>query len=199
MEPAASNFLKPDDHSQSPRLLTVYFGYGSNLSTQQMANRCPKSRFIGIGRLLGYDWIINDRGYANIVEITYERPSRNGILPEVWGLVFELDYEDEVALDIMEGIPYAYIKVDNLIVDFWPAISPGDTKNAIDVNQPSQAVAAMSYVDKKRVLGGNPWPEYIVRMNRGIDDALNMGIPKEYIANLVRKYIPEQQQQQPPA
>ncbi|KAH8668779.1 hypothetical protein BX600DRAFT_510843 [Xylariales sp. PMI_506] len=46
----------------------LYFAYGSNLSPTQMAQRCPESRVLGLAHLPGWKWLINDRGYANIVQ-----------------------------------------------------------------------------------------------------------------------------------
>jgi len=54
---------------------TLYFAYGSNLSLAQMNLRCPTSSYIGLARLRGYRWIINTRGYANIVEVPTSIPT----------------------------------------------------------------------------------------------------------------------------
>jgi hypothetical protein len=47
----------------------LYFAFGSNLSTGQMLQRCPSSVPVGLGYLPGWKWIINERGYANIVQV----------------------------------------------------------------------------------------------------------------------------------
>ena len=46
----------------------VYFAYGSNLSLTQMTFRCPGSTMIGIALLRDWTWIINTRGYANVIQ-----------------------------------------------------------------------------------------------------------------------------------
>ncbi|KAI1209258.1 uncharacterized protein F4807DRAFT_101971 [Annulohypoxylon truncatum] len=46
----------------------LYFAYGSNLSLTQMQHRCPNSQPIGLAHLPGWTWLINERGYANIVQ-----------------------------------------------------------------------------------------------------------------------------------
>ncbi|KAI2469785.1 hypothetical protein F4781DRAFT_431001 [Annulohypoxylon bovei var. microspora] len=46
----------------------LYFAYGSNLSPTQMHDRCPSSPPVGLAHLSGWTWLINERGYANIVE-----------------------------------------------------------------------------------------------------------------------------------
>jgi hypothetical protein len=50
----------------------LYFAYGSNLSTTQMKQRCPRSTPLGLAHLPGWMWMINERGYANIVQNTHE-------------------------------------------------------------------------------------------------------------------------------
>ena len=45
----------------------LYFAYGSNMWQAQMRTRCPQSLLLGPATLHGYRWIINTRGYANIV------------------------------------------------------------------------------------------------------------------------------------
>lgn len=73
----------------------VYFAYGSNLHLAQMAHRCPESRYLGIGRLHGFRWQINERGYANVVA------DEEG---SVDGICYLLGREDEDILDIKEGV-----------------------------------------------------------------------------------------------
>ncbi|KAK4136875.1 hypothetical protein BT67DRAFT_374403, partial [Trichocladium antarcticum] len=84
---------------------TLYFAFGSNLWQHQMTLRCPSSPYVGIGRLRGYTWFINARGYANIAPA----PSPDSG-DEVWGLVYDLAEQDEAQLDRNEGVPYAYVK-----------------------------------------------------------------------------------------
>lgn len=100
---------------------TIYFGYGSNLWLHQMALRCPTSRYLGVARLNGYKWIINSRGYANVVEVASSAASNYD--DEVYGLVYRLEEEDEERLDRNEGVPEAYTKED-LTCDFW--VSEGE-------------------------------------------------------------------------
>jgi len=56
-----------------------YFAYGSNLCRDQMRQRCPDAQVIQTGRLDGYRWIVNSRGYATIVVSAKD---------VVWGTVF---------------------------------------------------------------------------------------------------------------
>jgi hypothetical protein len=174
----------PSTLEQSPAKL--YFGYGSNLSVKQMHQRCPNSHYVGIGRLKGYKWIINSRGYANVVELP--RGSSAHTQNEVWGLIFYLTPDDEANLDINEGVPTAYTK-EMLRVDFWNA-RLHDLVARIDITETLVIKEALVYVDRKRMEDDKPKSEYVVRMNRGIDDALAFGVPETYVESVMRKFIP---------
>ena len=146
-----------------------------------MHSRCPQSTYVGLARLPHYLWLINSRGYANVVQ---EPPSS---ISEVWGIVYTLTPEDEANLDINEGVPESYTKED-LEVEFWATNS---TDTTIDTkNEESKTVKALVYVDRTRTEPDTPRTEYIYRMNRGIDDALRLGVPKEYVDVVMRKFIP---------
>ncbi len=84
-----------------------YFAYGSNLAIAQMHQRCPESKFRGLGLLRDYKWIICERGYANIC-----KTSKSDGGHKVWGLIFSITDRDVALLDKYEGVPYAYIKED---------------------------------------------------------------------------------------
>ncbi|KAL2161011.1 hypothetical protein VTH06DRAFT_8724 [Thermothelomyces fergusii] len=116
---------------------TLYFAFGSNLWKQQMSRRCPSSTYLGIGRLRGYEWFINARGYANIAPSSANNtststststsngpdsraPPGQGLEGEVWGLVYALTPDDEARLDASEGVPHAYQR-QAVLVEFWPA------------------------------------------------------------------------------
>lgn len=162
-----------------------YFGYGSNLWLDQMQRRCPSSPFTGLGRLRGYRWIINSRGYANIVQTDSEED-------EVWGLIYDLPPEDEARLDVNEGVPYAYHKRMTQ-VEFWSKGTLPPTSG--DIPPPERVDKMLVYIDFKRNSGnGNkPRQEYIHRMNEGIRDALKEGVPKAYIDKVLRPYIPAEE------
>ena len=51
------------------------------------------------------------------------------------------------------------------------------------------------YIDRKRVVDGQPQEEYIHRMNMGIKDAVyGAGVPFTYVQKVMRPVIPEQGQ-----
>lgn len=182
--PPNSNLCQHHTTTMDPSLVPPkpYFGYGSNLWQGQMARRCPASPFTGVGRLRGYRWIINSRGYANVV------PTRAAD-DQVWGLIYELPPSDEARLDINEGVPDAYEK-RMLDVEFWAkgTLPPGGDGMA----PPEKTVRMLVYIDFQRDGGeGNrPREEYVHRMNQGVRDALREGVPELYIDTVIRAYIP---------
>lgn len=162
---------------------TLYFGYGSNLWLDQMRMRCPNSTYAGIGRLPHYRWIINDRGYANVVE--QESSSKNSN-HEVYGLIYTLTAADEEALDKNEGVPYAYTK-EWIDIQFWPSTTPSEK---VDLKTKPETKSMLVYIDRRRVTKSTPKKEYIYRMNKGIDDALAAGVPSSYVDIVMRSFIP---------
>lgn len=164
---------------------TVYFGYGSNLWKEQMIRRCPASPYIGIARLNGYRWLINDRGYANVVEPASDDKSDSDA---VWGLVYSLEADDERRLDLNEGVPYAYTK-ELLTVDYWP-VSNGSKP---ETDEEAVEKEMLVYIDRKRVKPDKPKKEYIYRMNMGIKDAVGEGMPQCYVDDVMRKFIPDEE------
>jgi len=172
-----------------PDPIKTYFGYGSNLWLDQMSRRCPSSPFTGVGRLRGYQWIINARGYANITKT-------NSSADEVWGLIYELTPEDEERLDINEGVPEAYEK-RIINVEFWDKgtllrDNSECRESTAEIPPPASVEGMLVYIDFKRSSGeGNkPKAEYVHRMNEGIRDALKEGVPRSYIDRVLRAYIP---------
>jgi len=132
----------------------LYFGYGSNLWLEQMANRCPGSTFEAIGALHHWKWFINVRGYANIV------PSQGDV---VYGMVYAITPTDERSLDRYEGVPNEYVKQMH------------------GVEMDGKVVEMLVYIDTMRTQEGTIKQEYITRMNHAILDARTKGMPEWYI------------------
>lgn len=153
-----------------------------------MKQRCATSKYLGIARLNNYRWIIYDRGYANIVEVSKEdrNNAKHDYSTEVWGLVYSLEASDEKRLDGNEGVPYAYTK-EYLECDFFEA---KDGKKP-DVESEPKEVDMLVYINRKLVTPSKPKKEYIYRMNEGIEDALKEGVPKAYVDKVMRKFIPD--------
>lgn len=161
----------------------IYFGYGSNLWKQQMRLRCPTSTYLGVARLPDYRWIINDRGYANVVQNTAADP--DFLDRYCYGLVYELLQADEDKLDVNEGVPTAYIK-EYLDTDFWHSTDD----SPVDTTQAPKSKRMLVYIDRKRMTETAPKAEYIYRMNMGIADATAAGVPEDYIQKTLRRFIP---------
>ena len=96
-----------------------------------MTTRCPTSTYLGVARLPNYQWIINDRGYANVVEVADSNSTSMSPYDDVvFGLVYSLEAEDEKRLDKNEGVPVAYTK-EMLQCEFWPS----DTEHKVDTSK----------------------------------------------------------------
>ncbi len=76
--------------------------YGSNLNLDQMAHRCPTAKVYGKGMLEGYRLLF--KGTTENAYLTIE-PHNGGKVPV---LIWELQPEDEKALDFYEGYPNFY-------------------------------------------------------------------------------------------
>ncbi|KAK4959910.1 hypothetical protein LTR10_002798 [Elasticomyces elasticus] len=147
-----------DDLSQA----TLYLGYGSNLWMHQMKQRCPTSKYVGIARLDGFRWIINERGYANIVAIPREDRLPNHFPDKVWGLVYSLEQSDEDKLDVNEGVPSAYTKEYHK-ADLWHA---KDGKASDRKEGSSVQVELLVYINRKLTTPHEPRKEYVRNVSR---------------------------------
>ena len=78
-----------------------YIAYGSNMSQEQMAFRCPNARLIGTGYLPSHQLEF----YLHAT-VERKREASPGVPVAVW----EIDAEDEKRLDRYEGFPTYYIK-----------------------------------------------------------------------------------------
>ena len=207
-QPISQPYISPSPRpSKMEKKKTIYFGYGSNLWLHQMRQRCPTSKYLGIARLKGYKWIIYERGYANIVELSAsekatEERDKPDYSKEVWGLIYTLEPEDERRLDGNEGVPYAYQK-EEIECEFWTASSARtvteDTEDGFsfaaegkpDISKKPGKEKMLVYINRHRTSEGVSKEEYVYRMNCGIKDAVKEGVPKEYIEQVLRKWIPE--------
>jgi hypothetical protein len=179
----------------------LYFAYGSNLSTAQMRQRCPYATPIGLGYLEGWRWIINERGFANVVRVSESRdassapsssttprqpgnPTSGPVAAEqeeegVYGLLYLLPMEDEERLDRYEGVPWAYDKFQTEVQ--WVRDESG--------RQMDETVRVLIYIDNERVTPDVAREEYVDRMERGIQDAVeNWGMSVEYANRTMRRF-----------
>ncbi|KAM0562575.1 hypothetical protein ACHAPJ_002265 [Fusarium lateritium] len=179
----------------------LYFAYGSNLSTEQMRRRCPYSTPVGLAYLKGWKWIINARGFANIVQLPIddddtpdaeenrqltakgkEKATRDEEDSGVYGLLYLVPPEDEERLDGHEGVPWAYQKFQV------------DVKWANAKKDDDETLRALVYVDGMRVEEDVPRDEYVGRMEAGIEDVVeNWGMDEEWADRVMRRFWAEEE------
>ena len=100
-----------------------YISYGSNLSVEQMAHRCPDAKVVGMAAI--QDWKLVFRVHANI------EPCEGRVVPV---LIWEISGRDERNLDLYEGYPSYYYKQDMAV-----------TMTDLDGKNP-QEITAMVYL-----------------------------------------------------
>jgi gamma-glutamylcyclotransferase len=157
-----------------------YFAYGSSLSISEMKSRCPTSTFYSIAILRNHRWFINERGYANIAP---SLPGPDGAEDVVWGILYSMRPFDEELLDKQESVPWAYSKSDMDVEAVSYTEDGRGTKREV--------VRALVYIDRERVQDSYPWPEFIAKMNNGIQDAAERGLPRMWIDKVVKAYLVE--------
>lgn len=96
---------------------TIYLAYGSNMSVEQMAHRCPDATFLKITTLPGFKFEFKgevNRSYATIV------PEEQASIPV---MLWEISESDEVELDKYEDYPdfygKEYLTVDGMKVMYY--------------------------------------------------------------------------------
>lgn len=117
----------------------TYFAYGSNLSVQQMAQRCPGAVDPRPATLPDHDWLINERGVATVEPFDGSR---------VHGILWRLTDHDLATLDSAEGVPARY------------------RRDRLTVHTDAGPADAWVYIDH-RVDPGPPRPGYLERIIDG--------------------------------
>src|SRR5277367_1152768 len=75
--------------------MPLYFAYGANMDVEDMARRCPRSRPLGVARLMRHRLAITREGW-----LTATRDARG----RVHGVLWDLALADVSALDRFEGV-----------------------------------------------------------------------------------------------
>ena len=81
-----------------------YIAYGSNLNIEQMERRCRTAMLFGISKLDGYRLVFRGDNASAVASVEKQKGSSVPVL------VWEIQKEDELALDRYEGYPYLYRK-----------------------------------------------------------------------------------------
>jgi gamma-glutamylcyclotransferase (GGCT)/AIG2-like uncharacterized protein YtfP len=82
----------------------LYIAYGSNLNLEQMVNRCPTAKAVGVSKINNYRLLFRGAHAGAVATI---EPYKGGSVPV---LIWEITSADEAALDRYEGWPYLYRK-----------------------------------------------------------------------------------------
>ncbi len=124
--------------------MKYYIAYGSNLSVEQMAHRCPDAKVAGMAAIK--DWKLVYRTHATI------EPAEGRVVPV---LIWEISEEDEKHLDRYEGYPLYYFKQDMQVT-----MTDFDGKNPQDVT-------AMVYLMAEGHPLQRPWDFYLDTLAEG--------------------------------
>lgn len=121
-----------------------YIAYGSNLSVEQMAYRCPDAEIAGMAAIKDYKLVY--RKHATI------EPAEGRVVP---ALIWEISEEDERQLDFYEAYPTYYFKQDMQV-----------TMTDLDGKNP-QEVTAMVYLMAEGHPLQRPWDIYLETLAEG--------------------------------
>lgn len=97
-----------------------------------------------------------------------------------------LSRRDEAALDESEGVPWMYEK-KYLKVRRMPQAEAGEEWKT----EEGEEIEAMTYVDVQRVTDGRIDKEYVVWIDKAIDDGHRCGMPLAYVDKYITKYLPD--------
>lgn len=107
-------------------------------------------------------------------------------------MIYAISKTDEEKLDVFEGVSTGAYEKQMLTLEVWKAV---EGKHG-DVEQPGKEELALCYVSKRWVDEARPKEEYVHRMNMGISDALEKGMPVAYVEKYIRPFIPEERKQE---
>lgn len=127
-----------------------YLAYGSNLSMEQMAQRCPDAVCVGKGILTDYQLLFKGRPTGSYLTV---EPLEGSSVPV---LVWIITEKDEASLDCYEGFPNFYYKKQIAIEmeSLWDA-------------RLTKKVYAMMYVMHEERMCGEPTARYYSVCLRG--------------------------------
>jgi hypothetical protein len=121
----------------------------------------------------------------------------------VYGVLYEMDAGDERIMDGFEGVdPHAESAEGDFVdVGVRPREQGRGSYNKWFVQaevvkwldgRDAGEIGVLVYVDEKCVTVARPKVEYIARMNRGIRESVELGVPRSWIEQVMRKFIPEE-------
>ena len=116
----------------------LYFAYGMNTNTEEMAYRCPTA--VPLGKAVLPDYRFEFKSFATIVPSPKE---------QVEGVLWTITESDESALDMLEGYPEFY------------------DKKTVSVEHYGQSYIAMTYIMGPREQGYAPSDGYYSMVSEG--------------------------------
>lgn len=146
----------------------LYFGHGSNIDRQQMAIRCPGSRFVAPARVHNYRLCFPRWSNVRESAIASMEPAKGEI---VWGALYEVTPADLERLDMIEGF----------------AVSRDPAKNesqrvSVRVERPDGISGeAKTHIAIPMENPGPPSQGYILVLVRA---ATELDFPKDFIARI---------------
>ncbi len=97
----------------------VYFAFGSNLSQEQMLERCPSAVLLGAASLCGYRLAFAGYTWAWSGAVATVVPARGERVP---GLLYGMSPSDLARLDSFEGAPLVYARRQRRVLDSARAV-----------------------------------------------------------------------------
>ncbi len=140
----------------------LYIAYGSNMNLPQMGYRCTTAKVKGTGYISG--WELTFRGNTGSAVATIE-PLKKGKVPV---LIWDIETEDEIALDRYEGYPSFY------------------RKENIEVEYDGEIISAMAYIMNEGRPFNAPHNRYYETIKEGYESA---GLDTEYLKKACNKAI----------
>jgi hypothetical protein len=184
-------------------------------------NPALSSKPVAIAILPKWRWLICEAGYANVLpppgmrvgpqdsDVARKIPV-SGEVDGVYGVLYEMDPGDEFMLDGYEGVDHQADEADGSKIGidirpreqgegdynkwYFPAEIVewiGEEDHPLKTGK-GELVPTLVYVDEERVILGPPKASYIPRMNRAIRESEALGIPEDWLEEVLRKFIPKQ-------
>lgn len=148
----------------------LYFAYGSNMSLAQMAERCPASPRVGIGRLDGYRLVFPRFSTKRNCGAASVEPCGAA---HVWGVLYRMDPADLSALDRHEGCDPRRA----------PHLNNYNRRQVQVLKNGTSAVECLTYIATPQPGLFSPSAHYHSLIHSG---ALENGIPADYVETLLR-------------
>lgn len=142
----------------------LYFAYGSNMCAGRLRRRVPSAAAQRAGKVPSYTFKFNKRSTDGSAKgnVFFTGNPRD----VVWGVIFEINCQEKVALDEAEGVGHGYHEQAVSVLD--------DTGNSFEA---FMYVADHDSIDNR--LQPYSWYKHFV-----IEGARQHGLPQNYVARI---------------